>query len=120
MYTWQELVELYQLSTPPWSNLEPRYNICPTDTIDVAMRGGNERSLVPMRWGLIPSWWKKPLKEMRLATFNVRNDSVAQKTMFAESFARCRRLDSRVGLLSMGDDAPQASSRIILHGETGK
>jgi putative SOS response-associated peptidase YedK len=49
MYTWQELVALYQLSTPPWSNLEPRTNICPTDTIDVVVRGDDERALVPMR-----------------------------------------------------------------------
>ena len=40
MYTWQELVALYHLSTPPWSNLEPRYNLCPTDTINVVVRGG--------------------------------------------------------------------------------
>jgi putative SOS response-associated peptidase YedK len=92
MYTWQELVELYQLSTAPTSNLEPRYNICPTDTIDVVVRGGDDRSLPPMRWGLIPNWWSKPLKEMRLATFNARSDSVAGKPMFAESFARRRCL----------------------------
>jgi hypothetical protein len=33
MYTWQELVALCRLSTPPWSNLEPRTNACATDTI---------------------------------------------------------------------------------------
>jgi putative SOS response-associated peptidase YedK len=92
MYTWQELVALYRLSTPPWSNLEPRYNVCPTDTIDVVVRGGDDHSLVPMRWGLIPSWWKKPLKEMKVATFNARSESVAEKPMFAESFARRRCL----------------------------
>jgi putative SOS response-associated peptidase YedK len=91
-YTWQELVDLYRLSTPPWSNLEPRYNICPTDTIDVVVRGGEQRSLVPMRWGLIPGWWSKPLKDMRVATFNARSESIAEKPMFAESFARRRCL----------------------------
>ena len=25
-----------------------------------------------MRWDLISSWWSKPLKEMKLATFNAR------------------------------------------------
>jgi putative SOS response-associated peptidase YedK len=44
MYAWQELVALYRLSTPPWSNLEPRYNVCPTDIIDVVLRGGSEHS----------------------------------------------------------------------------
>jgi putative SOS response-associated peptidase YedK len=92
MYTWPELVALYRLSTPPSSNLEPRYNVCPTDTIDAVLRGGDERALVPMRWGLIPSWWKKPLKEMKVASFNARSESVAEKPMFAESFARRRCL----------------------------
>ena len=92
MYTWQELVALYHLSTPPSSNLESRYNICPTDTIDVVVRGGDERALVPMRWGLIPGWWNKPLKETRLATFNARSDSVADKPMFSESLAKRRCL----------------------------
>jgi putative SOS response-associated peptidase YedK len=54
--------------------------------------GGGQRALVPMRWGLIPAWWSQPLKEMRLVTFNARSDSIADKPMFAESFARRRCL----------------------------
>ena len=91
MYTWHELVELYRLTMGAPSNLEPRYNICPTDTIDVVLRGGEDRSLVPMRWGLVPVWWKKPLKEMRMATFNARSDSVAEKPMFHSEFIFERR-----------------------------
>jgi putative SOS response-associated peptidase YedK len=33
-YTWRELVELYRLTVPA-RNLQPRYNIAPTTTIDV-------------------------------------------------------------------------------------
>jgi putative SOS response-associated peptidase YedK len=104
MYTWQELVALYHLSVPAMTNFQPRYSICPTDAIDVVVRGGDDRALVPMRWGLIPGWWKKPLKEMRLATFNARSDSVADKPMFRDSFKKRRCLHSRVWLLRMGDD----------------
>jgi putative SOS response-associated peptidase YedK len=34
--TWEEIVRLYRLAikTPP-HNLPPRYNICPTDPVDV-------------------------------------------------------------------------------------
>jgi len=32
---------------------------------------GGATELVPMRWGLVPSWWKKPLKQVP-ATFNAR------------------------------------------------
>jgi putative SOS response-associated peptidase YedK len=90
-YTWAELVRLYRLTMPP-SNLQPRYNICPTTTVDVIISGDAQRSLVPMRWGLIPSWGKKPLKEMRLATFNARAETIAEKPMFRDSFQRRRCL----------------------------
>ena len=93
MYTWPELVALYRLTdkAPP-SNLQPRYNICPTTEVDTVVRGDDQRSLVPMRWGLIPGWWKKPLKEMRLATFNARAETVAEKPMFRDSFKKRRCL----------------------------
>ena len=89
MYTWQELVALYRL-TLGTSNLQPRYNICPTTQIDVVDSAGGTRELVSMRWGLIPSWWRKPLKEMKLSTFNARAETVTTKPMFRSAFKRNR------------------------------
>jgi putative SOS response-associated peptidase YedK len=37
---------------------------------------------VPMRWGLIPNWWSKPLKEMKLATFNARAESCSELSVW--------------------------------------
>jgi putative SOS response-associated peptidase YedK len=69
--TWEEIVRLYRLTLDqPPVNTRARYNVCPTTTIDTIVANAGERRLVPMRWGLIPSWWSKPLKELRLATFN--------------------------------------------------
>lgn len=48
-YTWRELVELYRLTQPP-RNLQPRYNIAPTTTIDVVKSGEAGFELVAMRW----------------------------------------------------------------------
>ena len=45
-----------------------------------------------MRWGLMPSWWSKPLKDMKVATFNARAETVATKPMFRSPFKRNRRL----------------------------
>jgi putative SOS response-associated peptidase YedK len=45
-----------------------------------------------MRWGLVPSWWSKPLKEMRVATFNARGEIVTTKPVFREAFKRTRCL----------------------------
>jgi len=45
-----------------------------------------------MRWGLVPFWWSKPLKELKLATFNARAETVAEKPFFREAFKRNRCL----------------------------
>ena len=60
MYRWAEIQRLYMLTSTP-SNVQPRFNICPTTTVDVVIFGEGKRSLVPMRWGLIPGWWKRVL-----------------------------------------------------------
>ena len=52
--TWEELVRLYRLTiqAPP-HNLPPRYNICPTDPVDVVTERDGNRDFVRMRWGLV-------------------------------------------------------------------
>jgi putative SOS response-associated peptidase YedK len=49
------------------------------------------RELVSMRWGLIPWWWNKPLKQVP-ASFNARAETVARKPMFRDAFKRNRRV----------------------------
>jgi putative SOS response-associated peptidase YedK len=82
--TWSEIVRFYRLAVPaiPERNLPARYNICPTDTIDVVIGRNGERELVPMRWGLVPSWWRRPLREFKVATFNARVETVEDKAAF--------------------------------------
>ena len=38
-----------------------------------------------MYWGLVPSWWKKPLAELP-STFNARAETVAERPMFRGAF----------------------------------
>jgi putative SOS response-associated peptidase YedK len=76
------------MDAPP-HNLRPRYNVCPTDPVDVVTA---ERQLVAMRWGLVPWWWNKPLKELRMATFNARAETVETKPVFRDAFKRSRCL----------------------------
>jgi putative SOS response-associated peptidase YedK len=81
--TWEEIVRLYRLTLDvPARNVQPRYNICPTTPVDVVLSSDGKRSVVPMRWGLVPIWRKKSLKEAT-ATFNARVETVATKPMFA-------------------------------------
>lgn len=92
-YTWEEIHAFSKPLTRPemMPNFEPRYNVCPTQTIDVITQfeGEKARSLSQMRWGLVPSWWKKTLKDLP-ATFNARAESVAEKPMFRSAFKNKR------------------------------
>jgi putative SOS response-associated peptidase YedK len=87
-YTWREIYPLYGL-TGPARNLQAHYNIAPTDPVNVVRSAADGAELVSMRWGLIPYWWKKPLKQLP-ATFNARAESVADKPMFQDAFRRHR------------------------------
>ena len=87
-YTWREISDLYGL-TGAARNLQAHCNIAPTDTVNVIKSANGATELVPMRWGLIPYWWKKPLKQLP-TTFNARAESVVDKPMFRDAFERHR------------------------------
>ena len=83
-YTWTQIHNFLNVFGP-LRNLQPRYNIAPTTSVDVVRSGDNNRELVSMRWGLVPFFWKKSLKELP-ATFNARAETVADKPMFRNAF----------------------------------
>jgi putative SOS response-associated peptidase YedK len=86
--TWEEIVALYRLTfDQPAVNTRARFNVCPTTTIDTIVGENGQRRLVPMRWGLVPSWWSKSLRELKLAAFNARPETVAEKPFYRG--ARC-------------------------------
>ena len=85
-----EIVRLYRLPLDtPARNTQARYNVCPTDPIDVVTERDGKRDCVSMRWGLVPFWWSKPLKELRLATFNARAEAVTEKPFFGMPRSSC-------------------------------
>jgi putative SOS response-associated peptidase YedK len=69
--------------------VEPRFNIAPTQFV-AAIRDGedNERELVMLRWGLIPSWAKDPSIGNRM--INARAETVAEKPSFRAAYSRRR------------------------------
>jgi putative SOS response-associated peptidase YedK len=87
-YTWRDIQELYGL-TGAARNLQAHYNIAPTDAVDAVVPGDGVNRLASMRWGLVPAWWKKSLKDVP-ATFNARAETVAGKPMFRDAFRRRR------------------------------
>ena len=60
--------------------------------MDTIVERAGRRELVSMRWGLIPRWWSKTLKDVKMATFNARAETVETKRFFRDAFERTRCL----------------------------
>jgi putative SOS response-associated peptidase YedK len=82
--SWADIRRLADLVGAP-RNLPPRYNIAPTTRIEAIRIGEGGAELVSMRWGLVPSWWKKPLSELP-ATFNARAETLTERPMFRNAY----------------------------------
>ena len=72
-------------------NLEPRFNIAPTQMAPVVRADGDGgRKIDMLRWGLIPSW----SKDMSVASklINARGETIAQKPSFRDAYQERRCL----------------------------
>src|SRR5271170_3189348 len=100
--TWEELMRLYRLTLDqPPRNTEARYNVCPTDPIDTVVEHDGKRELVTMRWGLVPRWWSKSLKDVKMATFNARGRDRRDEAILSRSIQANAMPDPDVRLLRM-------------------
>jgi putative SOS response-associated peptidase YedK len=68
--------------------LTANYNVAPTDSVYAVVDHDETRLLGRLRWGLIPFWAKSATG----GQINARAESVADKAMFRDSFARRRCL----------------------------
>ncbi len=84
--------DLYQAEDFPGT--EAAYNVAPTQTAPVVRqrRDDNRAELALARWGLVPFWWNKPLKEMKFSTFNARSETAATSRVFRNAFKHRRCL----------------------------
>ncbi len=77
----------------------PRYNIAPTDPVPAVVErekdGETTRKLVPLKWGLVPSWAKSPTGGARL--INARVETVTEKPSFRKAAAARRCLLPALG-----------------------
>jgi putative SOS response-associated peptidase YedK len=71
---------------------EPRYNIAPTQHVAAvrASPDAGQNELVPLKWGLIPSWSKDP--KIATSLINARGETVAEKPSFRSAFKKRRCL----------------------------
>ena len=70
--------------------VEPRYNIAPSQEVPVVRQQGDARELVHLRWGLLPFWADDPRIGYKM--INARAETVASKPAFRPAFRRRRCL----------------------------
>lgn len=86
-YTWREADEFLDLLGPA-QNLQPRYNVAPSQNVAAVRKNDEGRRLSMLRWGLIPRWANDPKIGSRLV--NARAETADSKPSFREAY-RSRR-----------------------------
>jgi putative SOS response-associated peptidase YedK len=72
-------------------NLEPRFNVAPTQPIiTIRMTGTGTRTLAMSRWGLIPSWSKDGTAAVKM--INARGETLSEKPSFRVALQQRRCL----------------------------
>ncbi|WP_300379271.1 SOS response-associated peptidase [Henriciella sp.] len=98
--TWADYHAALSILQPPEGVDPPEsaYNIAPTQLAPI-LRHVPDRpgrapigEMAPAMWGLVPSWWKKPLSEKKFSTFRARSETVAESNTFRGAFRHHRCL----------------------------
>jgi putative SOS response-associated peptidase YedK len=82
----KRLAREFKLGEVP--EIEPRYNIAPTQDILGVIEAADGREMKFFKWGLIPSWAKDTAMGARL--INARSETVEEKPAFREAFKKRR------------------------------
>jgi putative SOS response-associated peptidase YedK len=83
-----EITDEFEILEIQWA-WEPSYNIAPGQNVAGILNEGG-RTLVPLRWGLIP-WWAKD-QSIGYKMINARAESVGQKRSFSRAIKTQRCL----------------------------
>jgi len=77
-------------AAPTGESLAASYNVAPGQVVQTVVLKDGARTLVPMRWGLIPSWAKEASIGDRL--INARAETLAEKPSFRKALRERRCL----------------------------
>ncbi len=100
--TWKELWQLMSGGTPPegWQDgqdvqaIPQRYNTAPTQDVPmvrIVRHEDGDMTPAMARWGLIPRWFRKPLREWKASTINARIETVDEAPSYRDAYktGRC-------------------------------
>jgi putative SOS response-associated peptidase YedK len=82
------VAEAFALAEPV--ELRPRYNVAPSQTVAVVRLEDDQRRLVQLKWGLIPSWADDPAVGYKM--INARAETAASKPSFRSAYKSRRCL----------------------------
>jgi putative SOS response-associated peptidase YedK len=84
----EAVTRLFGLPAAP--EVEPRWNIAPTQYVATVREAGGPRELAMLYWGLVPSWAKE--RSIGARMINARSETLAEKPSFRSAFQRRRCL----------------------------
>ena len=82
------VIRLFGVAAAP--EIEPRYNIAPTQFVATVREAGGPREVAMLYWGLVPSWAKE--KSIGARMINARSETLTGKPSFRSAFRRRRCL----------------------------
>lgn len=93
--TWDAYREVVDLRPPPNVDApEATFNAAPMSVQPVLRLSydGSYVKMAPCYWGLVPSWWTKPIQEKSFQTFNTPAETAAEKPVYRGAFRHKRCL----------------------------
>ena len=84
----EAVARLFGVADAP--EIEPRYNIAPTQFVAAVRETGGPREVAMLYWGLVPSWAKE--KSIGARMINARSETLAEKPSFRNAYKRRRCL----------------------------
>lgn len=95
----------------------PSYNVAPGQVLPVVTRNSPNR-LVPMKWGLVPSWAGDPKIGYRM--INARGETVGEKPSFRKAFRQRRCLVPTSGYYEWKSDAGSRKKQPFYYSMQGR
>ena len=110
----EKLQERFDLKEIRTEQLQPHYNIAPTQSIStIVANEEGERFLGHMRWGFIPAWHKDPKKLG--GHINARSETAAEKPTFRSAFKKRRCLIVADGFYEWKVNSDKSKTPMYIH-----
>ena len=88
--SFEAMARLFEAGLAELGEDQPRLNVSPTEPVPVVVSHDGDRTIVPMRWGLLPPFYRTPNGGPLL--INARAEGIATKPAFREAIIKRRCL----------------------------